>query len=53
VLSDEWLEELELSPKIIRLDSPFIVIRSQLDKDPFDTFYNPIVGVNIMSALFA
>jgi hypothetical protein len=53
VLSDEWLEELELSPKIIRLDSPFIVIRSQLDKAPFDTFYNPIVGVNIMFALFA
>jgi hypothetical protein len=53
VLSDEWLKESELSPKIIRLDSPFVVIRSQLDKAPFDTFYNPIVGVNIMSALFA
>jgi hypothetical protein len=52
VLSDEWLEESELSPKIIHLDSPSIVIRCQLDKAPFDTFYNPIVGVNIMSALF-
>jgi hypothetical protein len=27
ILSDEWLEESELSPKIIRLDSPSIIIR--------------------------
>jgi hypothetical protein len=53
MLSDEWLEESELSPEIIHLDSPSIVIRCQLDKAPFDTFYNPIVSVNIMSALFA
>jgi hypothetical protein len=53
VLSDEWFEESEPSPEIIRLDSPFIVVRCQLDKAPFDTFYNPILGVNIMSALFA
>jgi hypothetical protein len=32
VLSDEWFEESELSPEIIRLDSPSIVIRCQLDK---------------------
>jgi hypothetical protein len=53
VLSDEGLEESELSPEIIRLDSPSIVIRCQLDKGPFDTFYNPKVDVNIMSTLFA
>jgi hypothetical protein len=53
VLSDEWLEESELSPEIIRLDSPSIIIRCQLDKAPFGTFYNSIVGVNIMSTLFA
>jgi hypothetical protein len=52
VLSDEWLEESEFSPKIIRLDSPSIVIQCQLDKAHFDTFYNPIVVVHIMSALF-
>jgi hypothetical protein len=52
VLRDEWLEKSELSPEIIRLDSLSIVIRCQLDKLPFDTFYNPIVCVNIMSALF-
>jgi hypothetical protein len=53
MLSDEWLEESEFSPKIIHLDSASIVIRCQLDKAPFGTFYNPIVGINIMSALFA
>jgi hypothetical protein len=32
VLSYEWLEESELSPKIIHLDSPSIIIRYQLNK---------------------
>jgi hypothetical protein len=53
VLSDEWLDESELLPKIICLDSSSIVIRCQLDKASYDTFYNLIVGVNIMSTLFA
>jgi hypothetical protein len=53
ILSNEWLGESELSPKIIRLDSPSVTIECQLDKAPFDLFYNPIVGVNIMSATFA
>jgi hypothetical protein len=53
VLSNEWLEESELSPEIIRLDSPSVTIECQLDKAPFDSFYNSIVGVNIMSATFA
>lgn len=53
VLSEEWLEESELSTEIIRLDSPSITIQCQIDKNPFDIFYNPVVGVNIMSAVFA
>jgi hypothetical protein len=53
VFSNEWLEESELSPKIIHLDSPSVTIECQLVKAPFDSFYNPIVGVNIMSATFA
>jgi hypothetical protein len=53
ILSNEWLEESELSPKIIRLESPSITIECQLDKPPFDSFYNLIVSVNIMSATFA
>jgi hypothetical protein len=52
-LSDEWLEESELSNKIIRLDSPSVTIQCQIDKYPFDTFYNLVVGVNIMSIVFA
>jgi hypothetical protein len=52
VFSNEWLEESELSPKIIHLDSPSVTIECQLEKAPFDSFYNPIVGVNIMSATF-
>jgi hypothetical protein len=53
ILSNEWLEESELSPEIIRLDSPSITIECELDKAHFDSFYNPIVGVNIMSSTFA
>jgi hypothetical protein len=26
IISDEWLEESELSPEVIRLDSPFATI---------------------------
>jgi hypothetical protein len=53
ILSNEWLEESDLSPKIIRLDSPSVTVECQLDKAPFDSFYNPIVGINIMSATFS
>jgi hypothetical protein len=53
MLSNEWLEESKFSHEIIHLDSPSIIIWCQLDKAPFDTFYNSIVGVNIMYALFA
>jgi hypothetical protein len=53
VLSDEWLEESELLNEIIHLDYPSITIQYQIDKYPFDTFYNPVVDVNIMSVAFA
>jgi hypothetical protein len=51
-LSNKW-EKSELSPEIISLDTPSVTIQCQLNSAPFDTFYNPIVGVNIMSATFA
>jgi hypothetical protein len=38
---------------VIRLDSPSISIYCQIHKDPFETLYNPVVGVNITSASFA
>jgi hypothetical protein len=52
-MSNEWLKESELSPKVIRLDSPSITIYCQINKDSFDAFYNLVVGVNIMSSIFA
>jgi hypothetical protein len=52
-MSDEWLEESELSPEVICLDSPSNTIYCQINKDSFDALYNPVVGVNIMSSIFA
>ena len=53
VISNEWLEESELSSDVICLESPFICIRCQINKAPFDALYNPVVGINIMSVSFA
>ena len=44
---------IRASSDVIRLDSPFISILYQINKAPFDALYNPVVGVNIMSASFA
>jgi hypothetical protein len=52
-MSDEWLEESELSPEVIRIDSPSTHIYCQINKDSFNALYNPVVGVNIMSLIFA
>jgi hypothetical protein len=52
-MSNEWLEESELSPKVICLDSPSITIHCQINKDSFDALYNSVVCVNIMSLVFA
>jgi hypothetical protein len=53
IISNEWLEESELSSNMICLDSPSISIRCQINKAPFDALYNLIMGVNIISASFA
>jgi hypothetical protein len=53
IMSDEWLDESELSPKVIHLDSPSTTIYYQINKDSFDALYNPVMGVNIMSSIFA
>jgi hypothetical protein len=53
IISNEWLEESEFSSDVIRLDSPSISIRCQINKAPFDALYNPVMGVNIMSPSFA
>ena len=53
IISNEWLEESELSPDVIHLGSPSISIHCQINKAPFDALYNPVVGVNIISVSFA
>jgi hypothetical protein len=53
IISNEWVEESELSSDVIRLDSPSIFIHCQIKKASFDALYNPVVGVNIMSTSFA
>ena len=52
IISNEWLEESELSSDVIRLDSPSISIHCQINKAPFDALYNLVVGVNIVYASF-
>jgi hypothetical protein len=53
MISNEWLEESKLSSDVIHLDSSSISIHCQIHKDPFEALYNPVLGVNIMSASFA
>ena len=53
IISNEWLGESKLSPKVICLDSPSSSIHCQIRKTSFDAFYNPVVGVNLMSKSFA
>ena len=53
IVSNEWLGEFKLSPKVIRLDSPSTSIRCQIHKTSFDALYNSVVGVNLMSKSFA
>jgi hypothetical protein len=50
IISNEWLEESELSSDVIHLDSPSTLIHCQIHKDLFKAYYNLAVGVNIMSA---
>jgi hypothetical protein len=38
---------------VIRLDSPSTLIHWQIHRDSFEARYNLLVGVNIISALFA
>jgi hypothetical protein len=40
IISNEWLEESELSSDVIRLDSPSISMRCQINKAPFNALYN-------------
>jgi len=53
IISNEWLGESKFSLEVIRLDYPSTSIHCQIRKTSFDAFYNPVVGVNLMSKSFA
>jgi hypothetical protein len=52
IVSNEWVRESKFSREVIHLDSPPTSIRCLICKTSFDAFYNPVVGVNIMSKFF-
>jgi len=53
VISNKWLEELELSTEIICLDSSSIPIHCIINTDQINALYNPVVEINIMSMSLA
>ena len=53
VISNEWLEESQLSIELIYLDSSSIPIHSIINTDQVNALYNPVVGINIMSMSLA
>ena len=44
IITNEWLEESNLSSDVIHLDSPSISIHCQSNKAPFDALYNLVCG---------
>jgi hypothetical protein len=52
IMSGEWLEESELSSDVAHLDTPSIPIQCTINGTPFDSLYNPVVGINIMALSF-
>jgi hypothetical protein len=53
VISNEWLEESELSSDVICLDSPSLPIRCSIDSNHIDALYNLVMGINIIFVLVA
>jgi len=53
IISNEWLEESELSTEIICLDSSSIPIDCIINTDQINALYNPVVGINIISMSLA
>ena len=50
IISKEWIEEAEANSSIIQIyRRPKILLCSIGDAVPQETFYNPRVGVNVMS----
>jgi len=49
VISNEWLEESEFFPEIIRLDSSSILIHCIINMNQINALYNLVMAINIMS----
>jgi len=52
-MSNEWVEELELSSKEIQIHTPSSTIQCRISRTMVDVLYNPTVGANLMSKSFA
>ena len=53
LMSNEWLQEGELSLNPIQLTSPSSSFRCRLRGQNVDALYNPTIGANLMSDEFA
>ena len=51
-MSNEWIEEAELSSEEIHICTPSLTIQCNIHDDMVDVMYNPTAGANIMSASF-
>ena len=53
VLNSEQVQEGETSSKIIQFHAPSLAIPCLIEGTAVTAFYNPTVGISIISALFA
>ena len=52
-MSNEWVEEVEFSPKEIHIHAPSSTIQSKIGRSWENVLYNPTVGVNLKSTSYA
>ena len=53
IMSNKWVQEGETSSEIIQFHAPSLTIPCSIEGTAVTALYNPTVGVNIISALFA
>ena len=51
-MNSEWVQEGETSPEIIQFHAPSLIIPCFIEGTAVTAFYNPTVGVNVISASF-
>ena len=52
-MSNEWVEEVEFSPKEIHIHAPSSTIQCKIGRSWENVLYNPTVGANLMSTSYA